>query len=135
MNNTHQSAGEVIERYLESFSARNSEAISRLFSDTGLLEIPMVQPSRLVGRDEVHRAHVAIFATVSEAVFMPNHGSHEQDRNAIWTGELQIKRSDQSRQTHKLAIVATLKESGLLTRLTLHLNARHLRRWSDPAIL
>ena len=125
---------DAITQYIDGFSQSDNDKLAGLFGERTLLELPLVKPTRLVGRDEICRAHAEIFTNVATATFTATHGPCEQAQAAIWVGELAVTRIDKSRQSHRVAMVATTTE-GKLDRLTIHLNARNTRRWADASIL
>ena len=98
-----------------------------------LFEIPMLKPSRLYGRDEIGRGMTAAFADVRNMRFCIER-SGVTGNVAIGSGTLSVARRSAADEQHEIGIVAEI-EDAMLARLSLYLNARHRRLWSDPAIL
>ena len=128
------SAGEALSAYIGAFSRRDADFLSRIFSPGSLAEVPALRPNRLVGLREICAGHRSAFSNIAVATFTPTQSLAETDGAAIWVGSVEIRRVDEKCESHELGIVAEIG-GGKLSRLSLHFDARNIRRWSDPAIL
>ena len=123
----------MLEQYVRAFEARDAGAVAEMMNRHGLVEIPMLKPNRLVGGMEIERGHVAAFETIVEARFRLGEAA-ENGEQAIATGALSVKRVGGEERTTPVGIVAEMADGGL-QRVSLYLDARNQRLWSDKAIL
>ncbi|WP_181183241.1 nuclear transport factor 2 family protein [Mesorhizobium sp. B3-1-7] len=124
--------GDALQAYVRAFARKDIGAIMELFSNGGLVEIPMLKPNRLFGQTELRRGHEAIFEAVSSSRFELSEPA-VNDIVAIASGRLKTERGG-VQHVHPVAIVAEV-DSERLMRLSLYMDGRNQRLWSDKAIL
>ena len=127
-------AGDALRAYIGAFTARDADFMALLFKGGSLAEIPLLKPNRLFGTNEIQRGHHHAFKVIEAAVFSESQPLAEAMDAAIWVGTLVIRRVDHTTDEHELGIVAEVKNAAL-SRLSLHFNARNIRRWCDCTIL
>ncbi len=123
----------ALKTYCTAFAARDSRSIVDLFASGGLYEIPFVK-NRLVGHAEIAGGLDAMFAVVDDCnIELGN--IRATDRVAIGEGRLtaSLNRNRETVDT-PFGIVAEV-EDDKLKRLSVYLDARPYRLWSDGPIL
>lgn len=119
--------------YFAALQAADAEALNRLIGASTILENPFMNPRRLVGKNEIARAHGAIFEHVEALEFTPELLLGD-DTNALTTGRLAFTRRGDSPREFAFGAAAEC-DAGGLRRLSLYCDTRNLRRWTDEAIL
>ena len=124
---------EALLAYVGAFEERDAEFIGNATGPASLVEIPMLKPNRLFGRNEVLNGHIQSFASIKSASFDLSQPA-ERGQVAIAEGILKIERANGKTERHPLSIVVET-EHGMLHRLSLYFDARFLRLWSDKTVL
>lgn len=126
-------ASGLLRQYVAACNSADLDAIERLVDPACLLEIPFLQPTRLVGRNEVLQAHAAIFAELDAVDFRLDHVLADAG-HAIGEGSVTVTRHGIAAPPLALGIGIEPGEPGL-RRISLYGDARNLRPWSDRRIL
>ncbi len=126
-------ASRMLQAYLSALTTRDVSAIEKISVAASLMEIPFIKPNRLVGNNEIIKAHKEIFANLAEIDFELLDSSADNN-HAIGHGQLNYVRNGGERNSLPTAIVIeTTGES--LARMSLYCDARSLRPWSDKSIM
>jgi hypothetical protein len=126
-------AGTRLREYFAALQSADAEALNRLIGRHTLLEVPFLNPARLVGEDEIARAHRAIVERL-ESIEIDFELLLGDDRQAIASGRMSVtRRGDRERE---FAIGAVAERDGEeLSRLSLYCDTRYIRRWEDESLL
>lgn len=130
---TSRSPAATLLSCVDAFNKRDAGAIAALADDRALLEIPMLKPNRLHGKDEISRGIEAAFKEL-KSVELTVTKPAETDTVAIAEGRLMVTRNSAPDEVHQVGIVAEVHGDHLV-RFSLYLNARSRRLWSDETIL
>ena len=122
----------LMQRYLEALSTKDLDAIREMSGPRSLVEIPFLKPNRLIGDNEIVKAHEEIFANLESVRFVVEHSAAD-GAHAIAEGTLEVRR-DGREQSHAAGVVAEPGDEGI-ARVSLYCNARNVRLWSDKTIL
>ena len=133
-NTAKTGAGRAIAAYIAAFQNLDSDALAASAGQNGLVEVPLIKPSRLFGRSEIRRGHSAAFQEIVKAEFVSDKPIAESDDAAIWLGTLNIQRNKSAPESHEIGIVAQPGDEGA-SRISLYFNSRGIRRWADETIL
>ncbi|HKJ51504.1 MAG TPA: nuclear transport factor 2 family protein [Gammaproteobacteria bacterium] len=128
-----QMARQLLEDYLAALEQQDIDAIESLCTPGCLLEIPFLEPRRLVGGREIGKAHREIFANL-EQIEIALTGIAADNGHAIGEGRLRVLRRDGDSYDLHLAVAAETG-SGDYRRISLYCDTRNIRRWSDKRIL
>lgn len=131
--NTGQTATDLLQKYLQTISSGDTDALGALFEDQALLEIPFLKPNRLVGKTEIKKGHREAFASL-DALGFKTLNIESNATQVIAEGRLEFRRDGGELQQHEAGIVAEAP-GGKLQRLSLYCDARNIRPWSDKSIL
>ena len=119
--------------YADALTAKDMTSVLAIFSRRSLLELPMMKPGRLVGLREIEDAHQAIFRSL-ESIEIKLGDTAADASHAIATGTVSITRTSGEQRTDELAIVAETGDTGL-DRISLYMDARNARAWSDIKVV
>lgn len=126
-------AQNLLQDYLAALTSKRIEEIEKLTAATTVVEIPFLKPTRLIGKAEITKAHLQIFANLDSIKFeidncetSPNH--------AIASGRLAVVREITGQQDFQAGIVSEVGTGGA-QRISLYCDARNVRPWSDKTIL
>jgi ketosteroid isomerase-like protein len=131
--NTPHTASNLLQDYLQAISSGDVDAMVALLDERALVEIPFLKPNRLIGKSEIEKGHREILATLDSIDFKPTN-IEANSRHAIAEGSLEIRR-DGGETRHIAAGIVAEASDGILQRLSLYCDARHIRQWSDKTIL
>jgi len=121
-----------LDSYCKAFNDRSPEATLVLFSEHALFEMPLLG-QRLIGKGEIAAGLQRMFE-ITEAARLAFSDVVESDRLLIAEGELHAKlHRDASAVTMPAALTLEARE-GKIVRLSIYLDARPYRLWSDGAI-
>lgn len=124
---------EALLAYVDAFSARNADLVSDLVGEESLVELPLLKPNRLFGKHEIRAGHAAAFQAIAAAKFELSDPA-EKGPFAIAEGKLTARRANGVIDEHPLGLVVEARD-GWLRRITLYIDARRYRLWSDKTIL
>ena len=123
----------MIESFVEAFNCGESEAVLALLSASALFELPLLG-QRLVGHPEI-RAGLARIRDVTVICRLELTALGRAPGVSIGEGSLRARRrADSATLELPMAMVATGTGGGI-ERLSVYLNTRGQRLWSDSAIL
>jgi len=128
-----QMARQLLEDYLAALAGQDIDAIDSLCAACCLVEIPFLEPRRLVGSREIGKAHREIFASL-ERIEIALTDIAADDGHAIGEGRLRVLRRDGDSYDLQIAVAAETG-SGDYRRISLYCDTRNIRRWSDRRIL
>ncbi len=120
--------------YIGAFESGDAKCIATLTEDGVLVEVPLLKPNRLFGSSEIERGHKATFNSIKDATFFIDGEVADNDEAAICLGNITITRLSGEVDQHDIGVVAQLTNNKL-SRISLYLNSRNIRRWSDESIL
>jgi ketosteroid isomerase-like protein len=124
---------EAIERYATAFAARDAKAILALFAQVALYEMPLLR-SRMVGLAEIAAGLERAFAVASEITIVLER-MRAQGPVAMAEGVMTARiEGEGAGMRVPFAIVASLA-GDRLDRLSVYLDARPHRLWSDGPVL
>ena len=126
-------AHQLLQDYLAALTSKRIDAIENLTGATTIVEIPFLQPTRLVGQAEVTKAHREIFANL-ESIRFDLDNCEANASHAIAAGRLEVVRNGTERQHFQAGIVCEIGAGGT-RRISLYCDARNVRPWSDKTIL
>ena len=126
-------ASSALLNYVAALEKKDIKSVAPLIEHHTLVEIPFMRPNRLVGQQEISKAHADIFEALDSIDFVLG-TPLEKDRFAIAEGELRVQRKSGEEYTHQIGIVAQTNGE-ILTRISLYADARDIRMWSDRTIL
>jgi ketosteroid isomerase-like protein len=122
----------LLQSYLDAFAARNADALSALFAEGALYELPLLG-QRLVGRREIKAGLARVFALMERCAFEVS-GVQSSGEATIAEGRLTAKlHRDQGPVEIPAAIVLQARD-GAIARLSTYLDARPYRLWSDGPV-
>ena len=122
----------LLQDYLDALARANLESANRIAASRCLLEIPFLQPSRLLGPAEIDKAHRAIFAQLDSLAFEVRHVEADAT-HAI--AEIRLDFTHREDGAHSLPAGIVVESDGeQLTRISLYCDSRNIRRWSDRSI-
>lgn len=123
----------AIRRYADAFAARDADAVVALFAPLGLYEMPLLR-SRMVGHAEIREGLERAFALVTSCAIGL--------RSVRSLGSLGLAEGDMlgtlAREPSAFRIpfaLAARVEATRLVRLSIYLDARPFRLWSDGPVL
>jgi ketosteroid isomerase-like protein len=122
---------EAIQAYCRAFAARDADAVAALFDERALHEMPLLR-TRMVGRAEIRAGLGSAFEIVTSCAF--------QMSRAMASGGMAIAEGVMIVETTRgparipFAAVVEMREARI-ARLSLHLDARPFRLWSDGPVL
>ena len=121
-----------LNRYLDAFAKCDAANAARCFAHPAILELPMVKPSRFLGREEVGAAHTGAFENLNEAA-IETHEILSVEGAAMASGRMTVVCRGQ-KHVYPFAIAVDCTPSGL-SRVSWYLDFRGHRPWSDKAVL
>ena len=133
-SHTCSSARSALLTYMGALEARDAECISALTADDVLIEHPLLKPNRLFGSREIAQGHQAAFRSIEEITFSISGEVVEKDEAAIGMGSITYSRLGENEIQRDVGVVVQLSGTRL-RRISVYLDSRNLRRWSDESIL
>jgi ketosteroid isomerase-like protein len=121
----------AIEAYCSAFAARDVERVLALFDEQALYEMPLLR-TRMVGHGEIRAGLARAFEIVSSCKFEMARVL-TKDSTAIAEGVMDLATSRAPARV-PFAAVAVMGDNRLI-RLSLHLDAKPFRLWSDGPVL
>ena len=127
------SPDEALREFCALLQARDPSAIGRLFAPNGLLEFPLLKP-RLVGSGETREGFRRAFGIVSScSIELLRTKRSATVAIAEGTFRAQVHRDDICIE-ERCAVVAVVS-NGTVVRVSVHLDARPYRLWTDGPVL
>ena len=123
----------ALKAYVDALTARDLTAVLAIFNRRSLLELPMMKPYRLVGLREIESAHRAMFRSLKSIEIKLDRPAVDAS-HAIASGQMAVTRASGEQRTDDLAIVSEAGDAGL-DRISIYMNARNVRPWSDIKVV
>lgn len=121
-----------LDAYCKAFNARSPEAALAVFAEHAVFEMPLLG-QRLFGRREIAQGLMRIFDLTETAQFDFSTVT-ESDRILIAEGDLRAKLHRDAAASALPAAVTLEAKDGKITRLSIYLDARPYRLWTDGPI-
>jgi ketosteroid isomerase-like protein len=121
-----------LDAYCTAFNARSLDAAVAVFAEHAVFELPLLG-QRLFGRNEIAQGLRRIFE-LTETAQLEIADITESDRILIAEGELQAKLQRDAAAAAMPMAITLEAANGKVTRLSIYLDARPYRLWTDGPI-
>lgn len=126
-------AAQALRAYCDAFAARDGARVAALFAPGALYEFPLVRP-RMVGDAEIRAGLARAFAVMTGCAIALAR-VHESGSTALAEGAMDVRLArEPGSASLPFALVAVAEGRGL-RRLSVYLDARPFRPWSDGPVL
>ena len=123
----------LLQRYIHAVESRNVNAVCALFDEQGLAEIPLIKPARLIGANEIRKAHQAISDNLAAVAFSVENSLAQLDVS-IAEGRLTAQRQGGQFEEHHFGLVV-VQSAARIRRMSLYFDSRGYRMWCDETIM
>ncbi|MGH6719024.1 MAG: nuclear transport factor 2 family protein [Alphaproteobacteria bacterium] len=124
---------QALRAYCDAFAAHDAERVIAVFAPGALYELPLVRP-RMVGAVEMRAGLARAFAVMTACTITLAH-VHETGSTALAEGTMAVRLAREPGRASLPFALAGVVDGGRLRRLSVYLDARPYRPWSDGPVL
>ena len=130
---SHESDPEtLLNEYLGAFAAMDEQGTSQCFAEHGVVELPVIKSSRLIGLSEIGRGHELAFENLTQVEIALNETLSDEN-TVMASGEISVTCRGEP-VSYEFGVAAICGDQRL-DRLSWYLDSRGKRLWSDRSVL